>query len=237
MTKEVRAVEYTFFRFPSNYAIMIFPTLFGIISYFLNPQKIETEGTDHINQIQEMQKTAIIDYFDIIKLSLVILVSFFITYRWASIHKDGSYGYFLTQGINRKRFYLISVGYFLGLSFVFTWLGFLIILNFGGLSFSWTSVIFYTFTLFAIVLLILSFSILLAQVIKIPELAATGVSIIVIANSNFNSNVDSFIAKMLNPELNILAGNSILPLITSILVSMIMMLLGYLAHVKIDVEL
>ena len=216
---------------------MIIPTLFGVISFFLNPQNIKTDGIASINHIEEIQRNAIVDYLTTIKLVWAILVSFFITFRWSTIHKDGSYGYFLTQGINRKRFFGLSVSYFLILSFLFTFLGFLIIIKFGGLSFFLPSLFFFTVTLFSIIIFILSLSILFAQIIKIPELASILSSIVIIANSSFNSNVDSFISRVINPELNILAGNSVLPLITSLVLSTVFVFLGYIFHLKIDVEL
>lgn len=168
--KERFAIEYLFFRFPAFHSIIFLPTLMGLVFYVIN-SKLVLQGENKLLNSTQVQKDLIISYLTVAKITLIILTSFFICYRWSTMEKNRNYGYWLTQGVRREAFYIKTIVGFLvtGLTGILAGLSILIIYDGFYLHLAEFSNLF--ILLVINVITILSLSILIGELIENPELA------------------------------------------------------------------
>lgn len=239
MVKERLSSDYMFFRFPSHYALILGTLVAGVTNYFINP-KVDKElvGTsDHASILLDYQYNALEVYLGITKLTLAVMCAFFITYRWTVINKDGSYGYLLTQGIDRGKFFFRSASMFILNGYIGILSG-ILVLNFLGGMYLKLDVFFWLILLsFSSTLLVVSTAIILGETLSLPELSSFIVVIIFGLNTSLNNDDSSIWYKFMKSELLFSESTPILAFILSFGVGSILMVSSYFLHKKLDVEL
>ncbi|OLS29054.1 MAG: hypothetical protein HeimC2_02490 [Candidatus Heimdallarchaeota archaeon LC_2] len=111
ITKEKISINYLFFKQPTNHIMILGPLVIACATIFFSNSSF-TLSESIWNDIYENQYNLIKDFLTIFKLTFVVLSSFYITYRWALFEKDGNLGYWLSQGVNKKKFFFLSFIYF-----------------------------------------------------------------------------------------------------------------------------
>ena len=169
--RERLAINYSFFRFPSHYILVLIPLFTGIIAFLTTEQSLEPGSDDKYELILNRQMDLIEIYLTAAKLGLIVALAFFLNYRWAAMERDGAYGYWLTQSIKRGKFYTISVGKFFFDAYMGITLGLLFLIFPGGLAFD-ISVLIGLFLLLAPnVLIIVLSAIFIGEIVKDAELS------------------------------------------------------------------
>ncbi|MHA2248977.1 MAG: hypothetical protein ACXAD7_01380 [Candidatus Kariarchaeaceae archaeon] len=169
-TKESIASDYIFFRFPADHVLVIIPIIVGSVSFFFNNTIFNFQNDDDI--IVTRQNELINDYLLFSKFALVILISFFVTYRWSNMIGDGTYGYWITQGVRRKSIIFYSLGRFLINLFSAQVIGLLLIIFVGGLEYDLLTVFYMTILILSNAWMLLILAFLIANIVRNPEFAA-----------------------------------------------------------------
>ena len=100
--RERLAINYTFFRYPSHYILVLIPLFTGIIAFLTTEQGFEPRSGNKFELIAAQQLQLIEIYLTTAKLGLIVTLAFFLNYRWAAMVHDGSYGYWLSLGVERR---------------------------------------------------------------------------------------------------------------------------------------
>ncbi|MDH5402586.1 MAG: hypothetical protein OEY49_08855 [Candidatus Heimdallarchaeota archaeon] len=185
--KDSIARNYIFFRHPSHLILVLLPTFTGLVQYFFfnSGKEVIINPKDEIYSSQYQMINEYLLFTDIV---IVLLLSLFVVYRWTIIKKDGSYGFWLTQGIKRERIFLITVWSFFLDFYIVKILGFIIVFTIGGLYLP-ASQLFLLLTLSALNLLILIFvSFLVSNQIGNPEFGSLVLIVLFGVNITFNTN-------------------------------------------------
>lgn len=237
MIKERLSSDYMFFRFPSHYALILGPLVAGVTNFFINSGSITLEASEGSSILLDKHYEALSDYFQITKLALAVMCAFFITYRWTVINKDGSYGYMLTQGIDRGKFFIRSAYMFLVSAYAGILAGILILNYLGGINLAFDVFIWVVILSFSSTLLIVSTAIFLGELLSLPELSSLIVVLIFGLNINLNTSKSSIWFKLLQSDLLFADNNPIIPFVLSFGLGSVFMVGGYILHKKSDVEL
>lgn len=237
MYKERSSSNYLFFRFPSQYLLILIPFILGITGYFFETKSTDATNANVSSIIIENQYESISTFLSLSKLMFAIICAFFITYRWTVINKDGSYGYFLTQGVNRDKFFIRSAGVFYLNGILGIILGIFTLNYMGGMHLSMSTLFKIVLLTLSSTLLIISISVLLGEVLSLPELS----SFIVILTFGLINNIDesenSFLFKVFRSE-QLFTSNSILvPFVLSFGLGLILIIFAFFFHKKQEVEL
>ena len=170
--KESITSNYVFFRFPADHVLVIIPIIVGSAGFFFN--NLGFNFLDESDLITAKQDELVDDYLLFSKMAIIILISFLVSYRWSNMINDGTYGYWITQGVRRQPIIFYSLGRFLIDILLAQVLGLFLILMVGGLEYDLLT-LFYMVLLFisnAWMMLVLAF--LVSNLVRNPEFAALG---------------------------------------------------------------
>ncbi len=171
--KESLASNYVFFRYPAHHILIIIPVFISTIQFFLFNSSFEFDrSTDTLNTVFLEQNELVDNYLLVMKLTMVIFLSFFVTFRWSSIIIDGTYGYWITQGVLRRRLLFLTLRKFVIDLFIAELLGLFVIIIVGGIRYKLLDLILLIILIFANIYMIVVFALLTANIVKNPEFAA-----------------------------------------------------------------
>ncbi|MDH5647023.1 MAG: hypothetical protein OEZ01_13500 [Candidatus Heimdallarchaeota archaeon] len=236
-SKEKIAVDYIFFRNPSVYAIVILPIFSGIFSVFVNPVSNSISEMESIELFNLQQYLIINNFMMFSKLILVLVLAFFITFKWSSMIKSGAYGFWLTQRVDRTKFYIRTYFYVTIYVILSYFIGLLLLIHPIGLKLSYTQFL-YLFSLILVnILLIVSCSILFAELITYPEVAALSFTIVFGILIIWVNKPSTLIHQLIKSELHYAETNIFFPMIVPLLVSLACIGVSFISHIKKPVEL
>lgn len=237
MYKERSSSDYLFFRFPTHYLLVLTPFVLGVTNYFFDIKSKTLTNSNVYSLIIEDQYDSISNFLSISKVVLAVLCAFFITYKWTVINKDGSYGYFLTQGVNRDKFFIRSAGMFYLNGIFGIVLGLLTLIYMGGMDLSTSILLKIILLSISSTLLVISISVLLGEILSLPELSSVIVIVLFGSSLNLDEADNSFLYKTLRSE-QLFADKSILvPFSLSFGLGLIFILMAYFFHKRQEVEL
>ncbi|MHA2501562.1 MAG: hypothetical protein ACXAE3_01635 [Candidatus Kariarchaeaceae archaeon] len=108
MIKEYLSSDYTFYKFPNTHIIFLVPLIPSLVIVLVQTNlNYVIEGT--FTTTYNIQNDIIKFYFFYFKLILSIVTSFYYVYRWGQQKIDGSYGFWISQGVNREQFVIFTV--------------------------------------------------------------------------------------------------------------------------------
>jgi hypothetical protein len=238
MNLEKMSSDYLFFRFPVHYVLILGPVIIGVTNFFINPVNVDTfNRLSPRDALLDNHYDSIFLYLNISKLALAIMYAFFITYRWTVINKNGSYGYYLTQGLERDQFFILSSLVFLLDGFLGITIG-LILINFGGgINLSLLMFLKILFLVFSSTILLLSVSIFLGEILNQPELSSFILVLIFGLNALLINDRSSIWFKILKSDLLFADNNILLPFIYSFLLGSAIIMITFKIHLRQDVEI
>lgn len=230
-----RASETLLVRFPAILTFAAFPPSVGLFLFFFsNPAP--PEGNFWF-QIHSLQDTFVEDYIRGLQIGLVLSLAFFITFRWNQIIKDRSYGYWLSQGVDRGQFFLYSAIQFLSIIGLGIFLGQLVLFYPGGVQFQLERHIRMIFILFSSAFLTYAMAVVVAEIIKDPEIGL----LVFVAMGLLNSSIAIDGAGIF--QMTFLSGRFIInssspqPLIMPFLVGSLFLFVANLLHKRRDIDL
>ncbi len=236
-SKETVALRYTFFRFPSHYAIMVIPVITGIVSVLFFQQLGEVTSDNHWVLVNKNQFDLTERYLNYSKMALVFVMSFFLVFKWSLMQSDGSYGFWLTQKVNRKMFYVRVNTRFILESYFAVIIGILLLIYPIGIKFSTTQLIYLITLLFIQIVILIASSIVFAEIIPSPEIAALTYLVVGIMNFTINTNESNIFHKILKADLHYQNNDISIPFISSILIATILIGLSFVIHTRRSVDL
>ncbi|MCH8906168.1 MAG: hypothetical protein IH840_03680 [Candidatus Heimdallarchaeota archaeon] len=230
------AVQYLMFPSRTPQIYLVIPIFAGFISFVLSEKSVLADGErwDIVHKNQEIQIEQFIGGFTI---SISLIMAFLLCYRWSIIQRDGSYAYWLTQGVERKRFlfrsFIIIIGY-LSLSLS---VGIYLLYFPGGVSLPPSAYIQLLVLSIIYIALLTSFSFFISEVIRNPELSALTFMISVWLNLVFNNSPDNLLHKILQPAYHFLDQDIFISLGGGIAISGLLYFITLLIHVNRDIHL
>ncbi|MCE7737486.1 MAG: hypothetical protein GPJ54_21530 [Candidatus Heimdallarchaeota archaeon] len=233
-TKENHALDYLYFRFPSNHALIFGPILIATTMVVFSI-KLSTISTNFWIEVYNNQYSHIEDFLIYFKLTFVIFSSFFISYRWALYKKDGNLGYWLTQGVKRKNFFIISYLNFVFNAFIGIYFGLITIIFVYGVSIPNSLLFRLIILLFFSYSVLISVTILIGELVKDPEIALlTSISVY----SIIYMVRDIFIgSKVFYPELEYNSAEYLVWIGISAIGGAVIWVIAFLLYLRRDLEL
>ncbi|MHA2252840.1 MAG: hypothetical protein ACXAD7_20930 [Candidatus Kariarchaeaceae archaeon] len=221
MKKKELGTDYIFFRGVSYYIVFFIP----IISSSVNRFSITTWDLS-----EKLFEPQLLDSLQTIKISIGVILSIVLAYRWALIQTDGTYSFWLAQGIHREEFLRTIILQFLRLIlFIHVIDLFLSYIAYG----IYFSIIEYAQLLILVAIsyfLLLSITLIIAELVKNPELSAISVIILFVVNFTFEGDLNTHLMMAINPETQVFEGNLPLTIILSLSLGAIVFSFLYVYH-------
>ncbi|MHA2169243.1 MAG: hypothetical protein ACXAB7_05060 [Candidatus Kariarchaeaceae archaeon] len=230
--KVMKSSNYIFFRFPSHYLFILGGLFPGMIA-FLSINKLSMDETNP----DQIYGSYLDQYITGTKIALIAISSFYITYRWSLMKKDGNYGFWMTQGVSRVPFFtytisLLVIEYSLGML-----LSLLILTYTFGLVVELSKFITIMLLLFASTVLLIGFAVFLGEIINNPELASLVYIITHGINYFLNNDDSSFWHSAFKNELHYHNNDILIPFFTSLFLGILLLSISLGLHLKDDIEL
>ncbi len=196
------AVNYIFFRSYSIYLIMSIPFIIGV--FMFNNSLIHVSKT-----INEYLEFGLYNFSKGIIIGIIILTNIFIIYRWLIHRINGSYGYWLSMGIDRQKFIIYTVIYFMFYNSISIIIGILIIQLQYGVHIGFLQTFLLILRLISDLILILGMSLLICEVIKSPSIATflfLGINTLIFYLLERNASINKILLSNIFIIFNILFG-------------------------------
>lgn len=169
--REKLAIKYLFFRTPLQY-IMIGTQL--LLAYFfvtIFDNSRVSEG-DIIADISQFQLDMVNQFMQGVRASTVIMFSVFFLYNWSVYKRNGSYGYWLSLGVERSKFLLYSLAQFIYYSLIGAFLGLVLLSTAIGVHIGFFNYVFLAAHILTDMVLITGIGIVLSEIFKLPSVSA-----------------------------------------------------------------
>jgi len=190
-----------------------------------------------VAQLQDFRLDLIDTFLTSSKVAMIILVSFFVCYRWANMLNDGSYGFWLSTGVNRRKFF-IRTGIKLTFTFVLAqYLGITMILYQNSIQLPILLIIQLALGIISNVIFILILAVFLSNWLRNPEFASITYLTIMGFNIGFNSSSKSPLAMIFQSDLAYRTDNAIIAFIISLIISSILLIITLRLHVSQDIDI
>lgn len=226
----VNYLLFTPYRLISTLAIIFFA---GILAFFSNKNGF----TDSTTDVMQIQWNLLDDYVLGLNISIIIIAWYYIVFLWSSIHKNGDYGYWISLGVKREKFFLTSVLTFVLGVFFAVLSSYLVLTTVGGLDFNvQDTVSIYLILLTNIILLtgvawILTELINNFEIVSVIFLGAFGIS-----NFVFRDN-DNLIFKILLPTFNLADYDLIFNFLIPLVIGLGLLFGSYKLNLKREIEI
>jgi hypothetical protein len=230
------AYNYLIFRKPTDTLLILLPMITGlVINIFFTP----VTAVDSFNEelVRNLNFDLIDSYLEATNITMLILLAFFISYRWSAMLYDASYGFWITLGVNKTKFYLSTVFKFLFILFLSNFFGLIMIIYMNQMTLDFMIIIQLILLVVSNLGLYIGVAILFGNIIKNPELAALSFIIFSVLNIAFNVSVDSIQHMVFMSSFYYQYENSWLALILSLIVGVLINFITMQMHIRMDMEL
>ena len=187
--------------------------------------------------VVENRNQTIRNYLLISRLAQTILISFFITYRWANTITSGSYGFWLVQGLDRRKFIIYSLLIFTLDLFIGNLAGLLIIIGFGGISVSFIQLLGITVLVIFASLIMVAGALMAAELITNPEVASIIFMFVTLLILLINNQSLSGFQQILLLEISFFSFPFPMLLVTGVVMFMVLGGFTFWLHDRRDIEL
>ena len=152
------------------------------------------------------------------------------------MQNDGSYGYWLTQGVNRRRFFLQTTYKFLFTIYFGSAIGLMTVFYLNGINLGILMFIMINLLLLSHLLVLVTVGIMIGNTITNPESASLIFIVLFGVNAVFNRNDNSIWHRILQSDLQY-RFDPFISLILSIGLSAIIIMVSLRIHLGLDLEL
>lgn len=235
-SKENIAINYLFLNFPTIHALVFLPVFVGM-GLFHFSEDLVIVNSDLFQEVLASTISIIQEYLIVSKMTLVALSSFFITYRWSLMEKNRNYGYWLTQGVNRSKFFLKSKIAFTLMGYFGVVIGLFLVIQFGGVALPTTLRLQLYTIVFVNTFLLISMAIFIGEIVANPELSLLTLLFIYVISFFISNNSDNFISLLFFGDLHFANDNYISAMIFSFILGIILFLISLRIHTKRGIDL
>ena len=121
------AYNYLIFRKPTDTLLILLPMISGlVINIFFTPVTAVDRFKEEL--VRNMTFDLIDNYLSATNITMLILLAFFVSYRWSAMLTDASYGFWITLGVNKTKFYLQTTFKFLVVLFLSNFFGLIMLI-------------------------------------------------------------------------------------------------------------
>ncbi|MHA2501672.1 MAG: hypothetical protein ACXAE3_02185 [Candidatus Kariarchaeaceae archaeon] len=235
-SREKMAHSYLFFRTPTEYLIVFFPLMVGIFTNIFNtsPQSV---GSVDLESIETFQFNDLRIYLFSSKITIMILVSFFICYRWANMLADGSYGFWLTTGVVRRRFFYRTIFKFVNLLAFAQFLGMIILSYLNEYFFSIITLLTLGVSVYSGLFFQVVLAVFLSNLLRNPEFASITYLTIMGFNLTFNSANSGVLYLMFLSDLAFNDPDALLAVILAFASGAILLVAAVRVHLSQDIDM
>lgn len=228
--------NYLIFRSPTEFLLVLIPFAIAVMINIFS-QVSEEVDVFTSELIMSKQLDAIDAYMLAFFAPIVILMAFFVSYRWSTMQTEGGYGFWLTLGINRRKFFIRTVLKFIFLLYIGVLLGLLTIFYLNQMYLEPMMFILLNLLILSHLLLITGVSILLGGMIKNPESAAIFYIILMGLNYVFNTDSENFLNMLLNSAFQYRVDTAWFSFFISLALALGVNFLALRMHTKFDMDL
>lgn len=228
--------NYLIFRSPTEFLLVLIPFVTAVM---INVFSQVSDEVDVFTQelIMSKQLDAIDDYMLAFFAPIVILMAFFVSYRWSTMQTEGGYGFWLTLGINRRKFFVRTVLKFLFLLYIGILLGMLTIFYLNQMYLEPMMFIILNLLILSHLLFITGVSILLGGMVKNPESAAIFYIILMGLNYVFNTDSENFLNMLFNSAFQYRVDTAWFSFFISLALALGVNFVALRMHTKFDMDL
>lgn len=214
---------------------MLIPIYLGTLAYlFTSVADIQDSNVYALAAIQ--QHTLLINYAKAIELSYVLLFSLLVTHRWATMIHNGTYGYWLSQGISRDNFFLHSFLKILMYIAVGLITSLIIIIYPGGVELTFAQQLGFLLINMGSAYVLLTLAVLTAEIVKNAEFATILYVFINWVNITGNTNSNSLLHIAFHSNYHF-GADIWMALLLAVIIGTIFLISAIYLHRKEDVEL
>lgn len=228
--------NYLIFRSPTEFLLVLIPFAIAVMINIFS-QVSEEVDVFTPELIMSKQLDAIDAYMLAFFAPIVILMAFFVSYRWSTMQTEGGYGFWLTLGINRRKFFIRTVLKFILLLYIGVLLGLLTIFYLNQMYLEPMMFILLNLLILSHLLLITGVSILLGGMIKNPESAAIFYIILMGLNYVFNTDSENFLNMLLNSAFQYRVDTAWFSFFISLALALGVNFVALRMHTKFDMDL
>ena len=231
--KECYGVNFLLFtsgRLITSMTILFYASIF---SFFYNNELINTTNAISSDIHFDLLK----EYLVGLKLASILIISYFLTFHWSNIHRNGDYGYWISLGVKREKFYLTTVLFFISILFVNVILSFTVLRTLGGLKFRLVDDLMILSIIFASMILMIGIARVIGEFVKKPELSSAIYLIFYGLNFQYNLNEDNIISDILFPESHLKDNNLLVHLLSPMLIGFGLIYLGFYLNKRREIEI
>ncbi|MCE7735607.1 MAG: hypothetical protein GPJ54_12060 [Candidatus Heimdallarchaeota archaeon] len=205
----------------------------GVLSFFSNSNGF----TNLENDIMQKQWDLLDDFAFGLNVAIILVTWYFIINHWTTIHNNGDYGYWITLGVQRDKFFITSVLTFVTSIFFAVLSSFLIITTVGGLDFEPQDLFFLHLIFLSNIILLAGFAWLLTELISNMELGS-GIFFVTIGLGNFIfRDNDNLIFKVLYPTFHFANYDLVFNLVLPLIIGLSLLFVSYKLNLKREIEI
>ncbi|OLS28379.1 MAG: hypothetical protein HeimC2_07250 [Candidatus Heimdallarchaeota archaeon LC_2] len=224
-----------FLLFTSGRLITSMTILFyaSIFSFFYNNELINTTNAISSDIHFDMLK----EYLIGLKVASIIITSYFLTFHWSHIHRNGEYGYWISLGVKREKFYITTALFFISILFLNVIFSFIVLRTIGGLKFAFLDDLMILSIIFASMILMIGIAWVVGELVKKPELSSAIFLIFYGLNFQFNLNEENLLSDILFGESHIKNSNLLIHFLSPLVIGLVMIYLGYYLNKMREIEI
>lgn len=199
MKKEYLAADYTFYRFPIIHVVILLPLVPAIVLIMLMDNlTVISDGV--YATTAEIRTTIVQDYLFLYEMIVSVLTAFFLVYRWSQSADDGSYGFWVTQGVDPEKYIIVVVGTFSVLITLPQVIGLLVVMNYLGMAYTFGHFLAFLFASLFTNLILVLVALYCADFIPRHDLASIIFLTFAILNITLNTDTDSILFDVFKAE-------------------------------------
>ncbi len=232
---ERKASFMLFFRSPLDLILILGPFITGVAAFSFSSRGIE--GNSGVTLARQALEEALLLRFLLgVKIAIIVISGIFVVFRWSQIQSNGSYGYWVSLGLDRDVFYLYSFLVFLLYFYASVILGYISIGMMGGPVITIFSIITSFALIFSSVLNMFGLGVIIAEIFKNPPLAM--ITYIGILGGNFFFNQSrNFLFLVFQSDLSVGTTDVLSTFVLSVATGVLLMLIGRAMHLRAEIEL
>ncbi len=231
--KEWYGTNYLLFtpgRLLTSMTIMFYAAVF---SFFYNNEFIDT--TQGISS--KINFNLLEDYFIGLKVASILIITYFLTFQWSNIHRNGDYGYWISLGVKREKFYFTTALFFISMLFINAILSFTVLRTIGGLKFTLVDDITILLVILSTLILMVGIAWVIEEVITKPELSSGIFLSFWAVNFQLNRNEDNLLSDILFAESHISESSWPIHVITPLLIGLGLLYIGFYLNKRREIEI
>ncbi|MHA2089278.1 MAG: hypothetical protein ACW98K_00340 [Candidatus Kariarchaeaceae archaeon] len=226
MTKKDLGIDYIFFKGASSYLLFMIPITIA------NVNRIRTTLLVDSHELFESQ---LIESLQLIKVSISFVLSIVLVYRWALIQSDGTYSFWLAQGVTRTQFLITAFIRFLQVFISIHLIELLLLYLAYGIHFELVDYVVLLPLLTISYFLMLTIGLIIAETTQNPESSAILFIVIFLTNYIFEDNYNEYFSRTVNPDTQLFTDDLQITLILSIALNMVMFSFLFLYNKRRDI--